>query len=204
MQKKIIGIVGFIGSGKGTVGLHLTTQHNFRAVSFASSLKDAVSAIFNWPRDLLEGDTQESRQWREEPDEWWSKKLGRTATPRWILQNIGTDIMRDHFHNNIWIWSLENRIRSIPQSVVITDVRFENEVKMIRNLNGKIIWVKRGVDPEWLNTAMFTPGLMPELYPDVHSSEYRFLETKPDYIVHNNSSLVNLYTQIDNCININQ
>ena len=57
----IIGICGLIGSGKGTVADILEQEHGFIKVSFADSLKDAVAAVFGWPRSLLEGDTEESR-----------------------------------------------------------------------------------------------------------------------------------------------
>ena len=53
----IIGLVGWIGSGKNTVADILATQHEYKRDSFAAPLKDAVSNIFNWPRDILEGDT---------------------------------------------------------------------------------------------------------------------------------------------------
>jgi hypothetical protein len=197
MNKNIIGIVGFIGSGKGTVGLHLTQQYNFKAVSFASSLKDAVSHIFNWPRDLLEGDTSESRIWRELPDPWWSEKFGKVITPRWVFQNIGTDVFRNHFHTDIWVWSLENKIKNSQAPVVITDVRFDNEIQMIKQLNGKILWVKRGEDPEWLQFAIKNVSIMPFLYPSIHPSEYSWLSRSPDHIIYNNGTLVDLYKQID-------
>jgi hypothetical protein len=43
--------------------------------SFAGALKDAVAAIFVWPRHLLEGDTAESDRFRETADEYWTEKL---------------------------------------------------------------------------------------------------------------------------------
>ena len=67
-QKLIIGICGFQGSGKDTVADYLVNTHDFRRISFAGTLKDAVSAIFGWDRELLEGRTRESREWREQID----------------------------------------------------------------------------------------------------------------------------------------
>ena len=61
----IIGVVGFIGSGKGTVGDLLKTEFGFHSISFASHLKDVASLLFGWDRNLLEGDTDESRSFRE-------------------------------------------------------------------------------------------------------------------------------------------
>ena len=55
----LVGVVGLIGSGKDTVSERLVQKHNFKKDSFAKSLKDAVANIFNWDRELLEGDTKE-------------------------------------------------------------------------------------------------------------------------------------------------
>lgn len=200
MSNKIIGIVGFIGSGKGTVGNHLVLQHGFSKVSFAASLKDAVSAIFGWPRHLLEGETKESREWRELPDSYWSEKLGKVVTPRWILQNIGTNVMRDHFHENIWIWSLEKKLMNLGHNVVITDVRFSNEINVIKKLGGETFWVKRDPDPPWLQTALTNKKAMTTLWPDVHNSEYDWLQSNNHAIITNNSTLVDLYKQVDELI----
>ena len=53
----IIGVCGFIGSGKDTVADYLQNFHEFRRESFASTLKDAVAAVFGWDRTMLEGRT---------------------------------------------------------------------------------------------------------------------------------------------------
>ena len=125
----IIGICGFIGSGKDTVADYLVNFHEFRRESFANTLKDAISAIFGWDRTLLEGRTRVSREWREQEDEWWSQRLGIKITPRFILQNWGTDIIRKGFHDDVWIASLENKLRKNSDNVVISDCRFPNEIK---------------------------------------------------------------------------
>ena len=62
----IVGICGLIGSGKGTVADFLVNDKGFTKLSFADKLKDSVATLFDWPRELLEGDTEESRQWREQ------------------------------------------------------------------------------------------------------------------------------------------
>ena len=73
----IIGICGFIGSGKDTIADYLVNLHRYRRESFANSLKDAVAHVFAWDRTLLEGRTKHAREWREQRDEWWSKRLGK-------------------------------------------------------------------------------------------------------------------------------
>ena len=66
----IIGVCGFIGSGKDTIADYLTNFHGFRRESFANSLKDAVSMVFGWDRTMLEGRTKQAREWREQVDPW--------------------------------------------------------------------------------------------------------------------------------------
>ena len=132
----IIGFVGFIGSGKDTAADYLVNFHGFRRDSFASTLKDAVSNIFGWDRTLIEGRTTESREWRDQVDTWWAERLNMpNLTPRWILQQWGTEVIRNGFHNDIWIASLENKMRKTHDNVVITDVRFPNEIKAIKKIN---------------------------------------------------------------------
>ena len=71
----LIGLVGLIGSGKDTVAERLVSHHGYKRDSFAKSLKDATASIFGWNREMLEGKTDSSRHWREQPDKFWSEKL---------------------------------------------------------------------------------------------------------------------------------
>ena len=188
----IIGLIGLINSGKGTVGSMLTEQ-GFQHESFANSLKDATASIFNWDRAMLEGDTSASRVQRETVDEWWNGRLQiPDFTPRVALQILGTDILRNHFHADIWVLSMEARIKDAKQNVVITDVRFPNEVRSIRELGGKIVRIKRGDDPEWFSLAASDHESMPMIYPDIHASEYSWASTTPDYLIDNKGTIEDL------------
>ena len=99
----IIGICGLIGSGKGTVADILVEEHSYEKLSFADKLKDGVSSVFGWDRQMLEGDTDDSRKWREQQDEFWTKETSEEITPRLILQLFGTDCMRNGFYDGIWV-----------------------------------------------------------------------------------------------------
>ena len=152
----IIGLVGFIGSGKDTVASRFISYGCVKD-SFAAPLKDACAAIFGWPRELLEGDTVESREFRETPDMFWTRKLGIDSfTPRLSLQLVGTDVLRNHFHQDIWLSSLEYRfrIKNSDQHVVISDARFRNELELIKSLNGIVVWVQRDELPLWFDDAV--------------------------------------------------
>ena len=198
----IIGVCGFIGSGKDTVADYLVNFHEFRRESFADTLKDAVAAVFGWDRTLLEGRTKEAREWREEVDPWWAERLDMpTLTPRWVLQYWGTEVCRKSFHDDIWIASLENKIRNSKDDIIVSDVRFPNEVKAIKNQNGKMIWVQRGRLPKWYDTALEANAGSNIAINDlkvqkVHASEWAWVGTKFDHTIHNDMKIDDLYNEV--------
>ncbi len=197
----IIGICGFIGSGKDTIADFLVNFHGFRRESFANTLKDAVSAVFGWDRTMLEGRTKEAREWREQVDFWWSNRLGRQITPRWVLQYWGTEVCRKAFHDDIWIASLENKLRNSKDDVVISDCRFPNEIDSIRNAGGKIIWVQRGDLPSWYNLAIDANKGINLAFQElkrigIHASETAWVGTDFDHIIDNNGTIDQLYSQV--------
>ena len=197
----IIGICGFIGSGKDTVADYLVNFHEFRRESFASTLKDAVAAVFGWDRIMLEGRTKEAREWREQVDPWWAQRLAMpTLTPRWVLQYWGTEVCRRAFHDDIWIASLENKLRNSKDNVVISDCRFPNEIQSIRDAGGKIVWVQRGNLPDWYDTAIeanqgHNYAVQELKMRKIHASETAWVGTDFDTIIDNNSSIDDLYQQ---------
>ena len=202
----IIGICGLIGSGKDTVADYLVNVHGFRRESFAGTLKDAVAAVFGWDRILLEGRTKASREWREQVDLWWSQRLGQEITPRWVLQYWGTEVLRRGFHDDIWIASIENKIRNSPDNVVLSDCRFPNEISSLRSIGGIILRTCRGPEPEWYNFALQENLQQSEqakwelIKRKVHVSETAWIGTDFDHVLDNNGSMDELYAQVDNLI----
>ena len=186
----IISVSGTIGSGKDTIADYLVTQHKFKRISFAASLKDAVSLIFGWDREMLEGTTKTSREWREQVDVWWAERLGIPhLTPRWALQYWGTEVARNGFHNDIWVASLENKQRNTKDDIVIT------------------VRVERGQQPEWYEAAAnFNKG--PDANPmwalsklqlekfKIHASEYSSVGLDYDHVIHNNGTIDDLHQKI--------
>ena len=197
----IIGVCGFISSGKDTVADYLVGFHGFRRDSFAGSLKDAVSAVFGWDRELLEGRTPEARHWREQPDTWWSNRLGMIVTPRQVLQQWGTEVCRNNYHDDIWIAALESRLSRRTDHTVISDVRFPNEIKAIKAQGGRIIWIKRGTMPVWYDTALAANSgdivaKLELLSNGIHASETAWIGTNFDAVIDNNGSIEDLYASV--------
>ena len=184
----LIGLVGLIGSGKDTVAERLVTHHSYKRDSFAKSLKDAVSSMFNWDREMLEGNTKSSRHWREQPDKFWSEKMGKEVTPRWVLQYFGTEVMRQGMYDAIWVDSVIGRYKG--DKTVISDTRFQNEIKTIKAHGGIVVLVKRQEIPT--REEMQKQG--------IHQSEWDWVGSDFDYTINNTSSLEGLDANIDQFI----
>lgn len=197
----LIGLVGFANSGKGTIGSILEKEYGFIQDSFASIVKDVISKIFDWDRNLLEGSTEESRIWREKQDLWWSKKLNLEVTPRKMMQMMGTDAGRNIFGQNVWISSLEKRFLKKALPTVITDIRFPNELKWVKSMRGTNIAIFRNKKPEWYKIAYsFNQGnyeKLPDELKNIHPSERDWIgNPNIDWEIKNDSTIEDLNTQI--------
>jgi rhodanese-related sulfurtransferase len=212
----IIGVIGFIGSGKGTAADILVEKHGFAKLSFADAVKDATAAIFGWQRSLLEGDTPESREFRETKDEWWSNKFGYDFSPRLALQLMGTEAGRDVFHKDVWVYALERKME-MYKDVVIADVRFPNEIEWMRSKGGFAVRVSRGPDPEWYDDAVLANkehetqeqyirrsaalNRMDEEH-KIHYSEWAWAGQIMDYQLDNNGSIPMLEADITHMLKV--
>lgn len=203
-MQKVIAITGLKGSGKDTIA-SIICKHDksFKTIAFADRLKDVCALLFNWEREMLSGRFVESREWREKPDEFWTKELGVEFTPRRALTSIGTDIIRGTIFNNIWDIIVKKEILDNPNTnFVITDCRFANEIRMIKNLNGIIVQVERGEKPSWWSIAeKYNLGELGieepvELKP-IHASEKDWIGiNNPEHIFYNNGTLEDLEKEI--------
>ena len=192
----ILGLCGYKGSGKDTIADYLVKNHSFIKLSFADALKDMVCVLFSWDRELLQGSTDKSRDWREKEDIYWSKKLETKITPRYILQKMGTEVVRN-IHNDFWIKIVESKIDP-KKNYVISDVRFLNEMAFIKKYSGKILWVLRDLPPfhtEIINSIK-DGSYQIKNFP-VHRSEWEFLLEEKKEVVNNNSDITKLLETIN-------
>jgi hypothetical protein len=204
-QRKLIGLVGLIGSGKDTVASYLVSQLGFKQQSFAAPLKEASSAIFGWSISMLEGKTENSRIVRETEDTWWADKLNMPGfNPRKALQVLGTEVFRDSFHPDIWVLAAQKRI-SKTEDIVFSDVRFANEARMIVEEGGAIVRIKRGIDPDWWPEAKraaagnkaaiaYLEGFK------IHSSEWSWANVQEDAAIYNDDTLETLYSDVESTL----
>ena len=202
----IIGISGFQSSGKDTIADYLVKEHGFVKLSFASALKDIVAIIFGWSRERLEGLKVEDRQWREEIDPKWAKLLNIPClTPRYVLQYLGTEVFRNHFHKDIWTKIVENQL-SFYENVVVSDCRFANEIEMIKQNGGKIIQVHRDdhvlkhpseLPPKVDIGAKHLSELPLEVSGAKHPSELEWIQCHYDRVIKNNGTIEDLHIKVN-------
>jgi hypothetical protein len=65
-------------------------------------------------------------------------------TVRRFLQRLGTEGVRDHLGADTWVRLTEQRIAaSDAPAIVLTDVRYPNEVDLVRRLGGLWVWIER-------------------------------------------------------------
>jgi hypothetical protein len=123
-----------------------------------------------------------------------------TLTPRWVLQYWGTEVCRRAFHDDIWIASLENKLRNSRDNIVISDCRFPNEIESLKQAGGSIVWVQRGALPDWYDDAVSANqgnnvGLNAMKMRKIHASEWAWLGSDFDAVIDNNGSIDDLYKQ---------
>ena len=122
-----------------------------------------------------------------------------------MLQLWGTEVCRKGFHDDIWIASLENKLRNTTDDVVISDCRFPNEIAAIKNAGGIVVCVERGIRPHWINIAVqankgvvsASKWLADE---KIHASETSWIGTEFNAVIDNNASLDHLYTQVNDLV----
>lgn len=128
----LIGLAGLKESGKSTVAKYLSAKHNYVEYEFARPLKEAIKFTFDMTEDQLYVN-------KEIVDPRYN------LTPRQIMQKFGTDFIRDmidpdFFLNKFEYWHKSNSSNS---NVVISDVRFPNELNRIHKLGGKVYLIER-------------------------------------------------------------
>lgn len=151
MTNRLIGLTGPAGCGKTTAATHLVEDHGFVRMKFAQALKDMLRAMGLTERQI-EGDEKDIG----------IPHLG--VTPRYLMQTLGTEWGRKCIDGDFWVSVLEPQVReALDQgvSVVIDDVRFDNEAEMIRRLGGTVVFVtgRGGIDGSHDSEAGVSRGL---------------------------------------------
>jgi len=178
---KLIGFTGDAGCGKDEAATILFHKYRFKIEKFAKPIYEGLSAMLNVPVSVIE---EGKRKGTCPPD--------LELTYRELLQTLGTEWGRDVVDSEIWTKLAKKRarncIRLANKSVVFTDVRFDNEAKMILMAGGTIIKIIRpghekisksyhvsesGVSKEFISDTIINDGSLTDLYDKVEDITLR-------------------------------
>ena len=199
-NKNLIAISGKKQSGKNAIAkiINQLTNNKYEEKCFADKLKDIICIFINSTREQLEDESFKSKELGEE---WWYFK-GRNGslipysedskrneedlikpTPRFLLQFIGTDLLRNQLHPEIWVNSLFTDYQPnnlIYPSWCITDMRFLNEMEAVKKRNGITIRVNRNLGES----------------KDQHESETELDNAEFDYVINNDGTIEELIEKV--------
>lgn len=184
MNIPVVLLAGAKLSGKSTVANYLKKKYpNSVELSFARSLKQGCGEFFDLSKEQL--DIQEEKN---KIDERWN------VTPRELFQYVG-DLLRDYLpnmlphikieHGTILTTIVANKIKKLnksdnpPDLIIISDGRYLDEYLYVKTL------------PKYISIRI----LRNTGNKDDHKSEKENFEA--EYNIDNNSTLENLYKQID-------
>jgi tRNA uridine 5-carbamoylmethylation protein Kti12 len=177
----IIGLTGYAQSGKDTVAQTLVEKYKYERVAFADAIREILYDMNPNFRDTLLQQAVNNHGWDE---------VKKDPAVRRMLQNLGVGA-RKVLGDDVWVVAALRKLDDINQNYVITDVRFENEAVMIKQLKGELWRVKR-------------PGIEAV---NNHISEHEMDGYKVDRILHNGGTLEELEllvtTRMGSLINAN-
>jgi hypothetical protein len=176
----LIGLSGFRGSGKDTVGAYLVENYGFERLSFADKLKQSAAALFMvdpglWDKLKNDSDAYVALSFTYTVGEE-TKRTARTMTVREFLQRYGTESHRNIFGYDFWIDQCIGFYRPTEHKdkrYVVTDARFDNELKEIRFKGGKTIRIIRGdsIDDGHISEAIPPADLIDLFVPNTGTIE---------------------------------
>ncbi len=167
----LIALSGHCNSGKNTLANYLTTKYDFVQFSFANKLKQICSTIYNQPLDYWEYDKEVIL-----PELY-------NHTKRQVLQHYG-NVLRTHNHEDYFVNDVVQKLNICTNiNKVITDLRFNNELYKMIEINAIVIYIKRN------NTKLVNN--------DVSESFYDYIKHNSNFIIYNNSTLTDMYEQFD-------
>jgi hypothetical protein len=188
----VIGLIGAAGSGKtATRNILCMNIGVLKPLSFATPLKKMTHRLIE--NALPSG-------WQHSPAEYLDSPDLKNApipfllnvTPRYLMQTLGTEWGRNIVHPDLWVALAAQRVERCLAStfagkdpgpkVVFDDVRYENEVDMIRMFGGVIIRVERPDNPHAVGAT--------------HASEQGIGTIEPDMVLVNDGTLEDLVAKV--------
>ena len=211
-MSKLIGLGGYLRSGKDVVADYLEEKHGFVKLGMSDPLHEATLKLnprfrLDYPIRLgyLWAKTYETYHYRDIIDAVGYVEAKKHTEIRTWLQILGTEVGREMIDENVWVNVAEKRIRALldaGKSVVLTATRFPNEIEMIHRLGGETIWIARDVSKRLESTGGYestkeTQKSAQSAPTAVHASESSVGADDFDVTLENNGTLDELYEKVE-------
>lgn len=182
----IIALHGKKGHGKDTIADYLHHNFGYKKHAFATPLKKATQALFDFAPAQLE-----DRDLKEAIDARWG------FSPRWALQHMGTEFVRNMIGEDALVKRLQMEIEPLlaqGQLIVVTDVRFPNELRALKayEQKGYEVWSWKVDATLRLEQCNPMQGPTLDVITETHASERGLPDTQFELIIDNNGSLDDL------------
>lgn len=220
MSGGLIGLGGKLRAGKDALGDYLEESRNFVKLGMSDALNEALLKLNPVITVQLAHTEAEKRaiaqelrgeyrsedtyftyvRYQELHDDVGYVEAKKNPEVRRLLQVLGTEVGRDMIDSEVWVKIAEKKILEhweAGRDVVITAIRFPNELEMVHRLGGINIWIERPNDERWVGTEA-TPGHSMQIVG--HASENSVQPSEFDYFILNDSTLDDLYAQADNIL----
>lgn len=181
-QHRIVGLTGYAESGKDTAGSVLVQRHGFVRDFFAKVLKDFAYDVDPFVQ-LADG---RFVRYAELVDQVGVDVAKGNPDVRRYLQRLGTEGGRKHIHPDVWVRPVMERALASSSPVVITDVRFPNEVDAVRSNGGVVIRVNR-------------PGCEPV---NTHASDAGIGDLEVDIDIDNDGTVEDLHRKVEEALGL--
>lgn len=174
---RLIGLGGKLGSGKDEVADELCRAHGYVKIGMSDILNHALLALDPWVEYYREDEPERYSEYIKRHGYVEAKK---NSEVRRLLQVLGTEVGRNMLGENIWVDATEARIYDFwarDKGVIVTGIRYPNELEMINALGGLSAWVSRpgheatgshasetSVNPEHFGQIILNDGSLEDLY----------------------------------------
>jgi hypothetical protein len=181
MTLRIVGLGGLLRSGKDSFADELVDQFGAVKMGMSDPLIKALTTLD--PLIPLEESTETIRL-SELVERVGYVNAKKEPEVRALLQRFGTEVGREQFGKDFWVDIAASRVLDVAETgraVVITGIRFPNEVDMIGRIGGESVWIER-------------PGLVTAGHPSessVHADDF-------DTVIHNDGDLLDLQDEAIN------
>lgn len=196
MTGTFIGLGGRLAAGKDVVADHLVEKHGFIKIGMSDPLLRILVIVDPWvPVAPKPGDYEYGTEGRFVRASRLVATVGyveakKNPEVRRLLQMIGDNAGRRIHGEDVWV---DYHARTIePQlefgvNVVLTGVRYPNEVELVRRLGGTSLWVHR-------------PDNATDPQAAAHESENSVAPDDFDYTILNNRTIADLHEATDNLV----